>query len=80
MFNLIFIGTVGTIFVDTEIKGNNIIFGNVDINISYKNTCHIQYIVYTSVSQPLGPGPVPGPGINYTGPQKVLLEFVILVF
>ena len=24
--------------------------------------------------------PVPGPGINYTGPREVLLEFVILVF
>jgi len=27
-----------------------------------------------------GCGPVPGPGINYTGPREVLLEFVILVF
>jgi len=35
---------------------------------------------YISVSQPPGRGPVPGPGINYTGPQEVLLEFVILVF
>jgi len=35
MFNPIFVGTVGTIFVDTEIKVNNIIFGNVEINISY---------------------------------------------
>jgi len=34
----------------------------------------------TSVSQPPGRGPVPGPGINYTGPREVLLEFVILVF
>ena len=24
--------------------------------------------------------PVPGPGINYTGPREGLLEFVILVF
>jgi hypothetical protein len=31
---------------------------------------------YTSVSQPPGRGPVPGRGINYTGPR----EFVILVF
>ena len=30
--------------------------------------------------QPPGRGPVPGPGINYTGPREVLLEFVILVF
>ena len=28
----------------------------------------------------LNRGPVPGPGINYTGPREVLLEFVILVF
>ena len=35
---------------------------------------------YSSVSQPPGRGPVPGPGINYTGPLDVLLEFVILVF
>jgi len=36
--------------------------------------------LYTSVSQPPDRGPVPGPGINYTGPREVLLEFVILVF
>jgi len=34
----------------------------------------IFYFAYSSVSQP------PGPGINYTGPREVLLEFVILVF
>jgi hypothetical protein len=33
-------------------------------------------VVYVSVSQPPGRGPVPSPGINYTGPR----EFVILVF
>jgi len=33
-----------------------------------------------SVSQPPGRGPVLGPGIKYTGPREVLLEFVILVF
>jgi len=33
-----------------------------------------------SVCQLPGRGPVPGPGINYTGPRKVLLEFVILFF
>ena len=48
MFNAIFVGTVGTIFVETEIKGNNIIFGNLEINISYKNTWHIRYVVYTT--------------------------------
>jgi len=35
---------------------------------------HTRSIFYISVSQP------PGPGINYTGPREVLLEFVILVF
>jgi len=35
---------------------------------------------YSSVSQPPGRGPVPGPGFNDTGPREVLLEFVILVF
>jgi len=33
---------------------------------------------YNSVSQPPARGPVPGPGISYTGPREVLLEFVIL--
>ena len=35
---------------------------------------------YSSVSQPPGRGPVPAPGINYTGSREVPLEFVILVF
>jgi len=35
---------------------------------------------YTSVSQPPGRGPIPGPGFNYIGPRDILLEFVILVF
>ena len=33
-----------------------------------------------NVSQPLGRGPLPGPGINFTGMQEILLEFVILFF
>ena len=37
-------------------------------------------IFYTSVSQPPGRSPVPGPGFNYIGPREVLLEFVSLVF
>jgi hypothetical protein len=37
-------------------------------------------MIYTSVSQPPGRGPIPYPGINYTGPREVLLEVVILVF
>jgi len=32
------------------------------------------------VSQPPSHGPVPGPGVNYTGPREFLLQFVILVF
>jgi len=39
-----------------------------------------EILLYTSVSQPPGRGPVPGPGISYTGPREILLEFVILVF
>jgi len=38
------------------------------------------YVFWNSVPQPPGRGPVPGPGINYTGPREVLLECVILVF
>jgi len=41
---------------------------------------HVVVVVYISVSQPPGRGLVPGPGINYTGPREVLLEFVVLVF
>jgi len=37
-------------------------------------------LLYISVSQMPGRGPVPGHGIDYTGAQEVLLEFVILVF
>jgi len=33
-------------------------------------------IPYTSVSQPPGRAPVPGPGINYTGPREILLELI----
>jgi len=40
----------------------------------------ISCCVYSSVSQSPGRGPVPGPGINYSGPREVLLEFVTLVF
>jgi len=37
-------------------------------------------LVYASVSRTPGRGPVPGPGINFTEPREVLLEFVVLVF
>ena len=37
-------------------------------------TAYVCEMVYISVSQ------VPGPGINYTGPREVLVEFVILSF
>jgi len=33
-----------------------------------KLNTYIQFVAYTSVSQPPGHGPVPGPGIHYTGP------------
>jgi hypothetical protein len=32
---------------------------------------HLGHTLYISVSQPPSRGPVPGPGINYTGPQEV---------
>ena len=32
--------------------------------------------LYISVSQPPGRGPVPGPGIHYTGPREILLELI----
>ena len=35
---------------------------------------------YSSDSELSDRGPVPGPGINYTGPREVLLEFVIFSF
>jgi len=30
-------------------------------------------VFYNNVSQPLGRGPLPGLGINYTGPREILL-------
>jgi len=42
-------------------------------------TLYCLIVEYISVSQPPARGPVPGPGINYTGPREVLLEFVMLV-
>ena len=42
--------------------------------------CGIFKELYSSVSEPPGRGPVPGPNLNYTGPREILLEFVILVF
>jgi hypothetical protein len=41
---------------------------------------HPKPIHEVTVSQPPGRGPVPGPGINYTGPREVLLEVIIFVF
>jgi len=40
----------------------------------------VYHTIYISVSQSPGRSPVPGTGINYTGPREALLEFVILVF
>ena len=44
-----------------------------------KSEWHIKLLPAASVSQLPDRGPVPSPGINYTGPREVLLEFVILV-
>jgi len=33
-------------------------------------------IVYAIAFQPPARGPVPGPGINYTGPRDILLELI----
>ena len=49
----------------------------INIGLFIPNT---DQLLYSSVSQPPGCGPVPGPGINCTGPRGVLLEFVILFF
>jgi len=32
--------------------------------------------LYKTVSQPPSCGPVPGPGINYTGPREIPLELI----
>jgi hypothetical protein len=48
--------------------------------IKTRNILFTPTLIQRSVSQPPGRDPVPGPGINYTGPRGVLLEFVILVF
>jgi len=50
---------------------------NVWTEISYiLIASNVYNTLYNSVSQPSDNGP----GINYTGPRDVLLEFVILVF
>jgi len=45
-----------------------------DLRCNRDLKCTAAHVMQTSVSQLLGPG------INYTGPREVLLEFVILVF
>jgi len=37
---------------------------------------HASLLLYSGVSQPPGRGPVPDPGINYTGPREILLELI----
>ena len=37
---------------------------------------HWMEVIYTSVSQPPARGPVPGPGISYTGPREIRLELI----
>ena len=47
--------------------------------LPHHHTTHlfVYLILYISVSQQLGLGPIPGPGINYTIPWEILLEVVI---
>ena len=69
-------------FPHTRHKIKQKILGNRFVGVVFRLE-HISmrhYIVYNSVSQPPGRGPVPVPGFSYTGPREVLLEFVILVF
>jgi hypothetical protein len=50
------------------------------MNVPASELCNrndLEALFYSSVSQLPGRRPVPGPGINYTGLQEVLLEFVI---
>ena len=37
-----------------------------------------EYVLLTQCFSTAGRGPEPGPGISYTGPQDIPLEFVIL--
>ena len=57
---------------------------SLDSRVAGPDMYHVRSVYirtpYASVSQPPGRGPVPVPGINYTGPREILLEFVILVF
>jgi len=55
------------------------IFGNCSV-LTLKVFQHTCGVLYCSVSEPPDRGPVPGPGIKYTEPREILLEFVILVF
>jgi len=47
-------------------------------HLTFLTVCQQKFptILYSSVSQPPGRGPVPGPGINYTGPGGILLELI----
>jgi len=51
-----------------------------DITVLTGNDILTAHCLNKCFSTAPGRGPVPGPGINYTGPREVLLEFVILVF
>jgi len=52
----------------------------IQTHFMFHNILSESLVLYDSVSQPPGRGPVPGPGFNYTGPREVLLDFVILIF
>jgi len=45
-------------------------------SLFFPPSCYFIFLIYDIVSQPPGRGPVPGPGINYTGPREILLELI----
>jgi len=55
-------------------------FRKNDLNCQRAFKKPLVIVHYINVFQPSARGPVPGPGIIYTGPREVLLEIVILVF
>jgi hypothetical protein len=73
-FNLIkfasprYMGWDSTVGIAT-VRGSNLVGG--EISRTRPNRPWAHPVSYTSVSQPPGRGPVPGPGINYTGPREV---------
>ena len=52
---------------------------NILLDCTVTSCSKFSAVLYSSVSKPPGRGPIPGPGINYTGPREILLQFLILV-